>query len=88
MLRANSRPSGRCIGPKWVHLPAGECLGEERRAAKLGFRGLLANWEKLSSRPWLPELLGYEETERSRKSLERRVKGTSIGAFKPMTDFD
>ena len=60
----------------------------KRRAAKLRLWGLLANWEKLSSRPWLPELLGYEETERSRKSLERRVKSAKIGAFKPMADFD
>jgi DNA replication protein DnaC len=60
----------------------------KRRAAKLGLWGLMANWEKLSSRPWLPELLGYEETERARKSLERRVKSAKIGAFKPMADFD
>ena len=58
------------------------------RAAKLGLWGIVANWEKLASRPWLPELLRYEETERTRKSLERRVKSAKMGAFKPMADFD
>lgn len=58
------------------------------RATKLGLWGLLANWEKLSSRPWIPELLSCEETERARKSLERRVKSAKVGTFKPIADFD
>ncbi len=33
-------------------------------------------------------MLGYEETERARRSLERRIKNALIGAFKPMADFD
>lgn len=59
-----------------------------KRASKLGLYGLVANWEKVASEPWLPELIGYEESERARRSLERRVKNAKLQRFKPMADFD
>lgn len=58
------------------------------RAGKLGFHGLVANWEKVASEPWLPELIRYEESERGRRSLERRVRNARLQRFKPMADFD
>lgn len=58
------------------------------RARALGLHGLDAQWDQLGSAPWVADLLGFEETERKRRSLERRVKAARIGRFKSMADFD
>jgi DNA replication protein DnaC len=58
------------------------------RARRLGLWGLLAQWDALSKQPWVREYLGVEEDERGRRSLERRIKGARLGAFKSMADFD
>jgi DNA replication protein DnaC len=58
------------------------------RARKLGLYGLLANWHTVAQEDWLPRLLDYEEAERHRRSLEKRLKQARIGSFKPMADFD
>jgi len=60
----------------------------KERARRLGLWGLLANWDELSKQPWVREYLGVEEDERSRRSLERRIRGARLGAFKAMVDFD
>jgi len=59
-----------------------------QRAAALRLNGLLANWSEVASANWVPQLLAWEEAERTRRSLERRVRCASIGAFKPLVDFD
>ena len=59
-----------------------------RRARKLALHGLVANWEKVASEPWLPEVIRYEESERGRRSLERRIRQAKLQRFKPMADFD
>ena len=59
-----------------------------RRARKLRLYGLLSAWNKLCSKPWVPELIELEEAERARRSREYRIKNAKIGAFKPFTDFD
>ena len=33
-------------------------------------------------------MLGYEDAERTRRSLERRIKGARLGRFKPLADYD
>jgi DNA replication protein DnaC len=38
--------------------------------------------------PWLPRLLEIEDTERLRRSLERRLHNACLGAFRPIADFD
>src|SRR5512143_2884339 len=58
------------------------------RARKLGFWGLLAHWDDLGDASWLEKLLTYEEEERGRRSLERRLQRARIGRFKPFADFD
>lgn len=58
------------------------------RARRLKLWGLLANWELLSKQAWVREYLGVEEDERDRRSLERRIHGARLGAFKSMADFD
>ncbi len=58
------------------------------RARRLGLWGLLANWDSLNKQSWVREYLGVEEDERSRRSLERRIRGARLGAFKSIADFD
>jgi len=58
------------------------------RAKSLGLYGLLAHWKDLADEPWLERFIEYEEVERRRRSLERRVKSAQLGRFKPMADFD
>lgn len=58
------------------------------RLKSLGLFGLLTCWEQLADKPWLREVLSIEESERQKRSLERRLKNSRIAAFKPMADFD
>ena len=37
---------------------------------------------------WVTPLLSWEEQERARRSLERRLRTAHIGRFKPLCDFD
>ncbi len=59
-----------------------------RRAKELGLHGLVTNFAKVGNEPWLPDLIAWEEQERARRSLERRIKNAKLGSFKPMADFD
>src|SRR5450631_4118664 len=61
---------------------------QRARAAALNLHGLLAHWGEVSSEPWLTPLLGWEEQERARRGLERRLRSAHIGRFKPLCDFD
>jgi DNA replication protein DnaC len=58
------------------------------RLLRLGLHGLLANVETVIQEPWLGQLLQIEETERSRRSLRRRLKATRLQKYTPMADFD
>jgi DNA replication protein DnaC len=60
------------------------------RAKRLALWGLLAQWEELNDgdQLWLQRLLDWEEHERQRRSLERRLSQAHIGRFKPLADFD
>jgi len=62
------------------------------RAQALRLMGLLAHWDAVQSDTarlaWTGELLGWEESERARRSLERRLRSAHIGRFKPLADFD
>ena len=59
-----------------------------QRATALQLHGVLAHWADCAGQPWLEPLLGWEETERARRSLERRLRCAHIGRFKPLVDFD
>jgi len=59
-----------------------------KRLQQLGLWGLVAHWPDIAAEPWLGTVLAYEEAERARRSLERRLRRATIGAFKPMADFD
>jgi len=63
---------------------------EQRKARALALKlyGLLDHWHEVCDEPWLEPLLQWEETERARRSLERRITSAHIGRFKPLADFD
>ena len=58
------------------------------RAKALNLFGLLANWEEAAAAGWVRTLLDWEDQERARRSLERRLRTAHIGRFKPLCDFD
>ncbi len=58
------------------------------RAQALRLHGLLAHWSDALAAGWVDQLLAWEEEERSRRSLERRLKEARIGRFKSICDFD
>lgn len=58
------------------------------RAQALRLHGLLVHWPEAATAAWVEPLLQWEEDERSRRSLERRLTDAHIGQFKPLCDFD
>jgi len=66
--------------------PSLEAVRERLR--HLGFYGLLAHAQSLINEPWLERVLDIEDTERSHRSLKRRLDNARLGAFKPIADFD
>jgi DNA replication protein DnaC len=58
------------------------------RATALHLHGLVAHWPEAIKEPWLAALIDWEEQERTRRSLERRLRDAQIGRFKPLCDFD
>jgi DNA replication protein DnaC len=66
--------------------PTPDPLLERARALKL--YGLLAHWEEIAETGWIEPLIRWEECERQRRSLERRLRAARIGRFKPLADFD
>jgi len=61
---------------------------QRARAAALNLHGLLAHWNEVAAEAWVTPLLGWEEQERARRGLERRLRSAHIGRFKPLCDFD
>lgn len=59
-----------------------------RRAAALQLSGLLAHWTEVRHLQWVPELVAWEEVERARRGLQRRLRRARLGAYKPLADFD
>ncbi len=60
----------------------------QKQARDLKLHGLLLHWDQIRDAPWLPDLLTWEDNERARRGLQRRLSRARIGAFKPMADFD
>ncbi len=54
------------------------------RAEALHLHGLLAHWPEVATEAWVAPLLGWEEQERARRSLERRL-GSPSGAIPTAT---
>ena len=58
------------------------------RTKALKLYGLLAHWDEIAGAAWLEPLIDWEEQERARRGLERRLANARIGRFKPLADFD
>ena len=61
-------------------------------ASSLRLHGLLAHWADVMTDPEaakrVAQWLDWETYERSRRSLERRLRDAHIGQFKPLADYD
>ena len=60
----------------------------QTRANALRLYGLLTHWSDVAAEPWVAPLVQWEEDERARRSLERRIRDAHLGSFKPLCDFD
>jgi len=58
------------------------------RTKTLKLYGLLAHWDEIENAPWLASFINWEETERSKRSLERRLNSARLGRFKSLSEFD
>ena len=58
------------------------------RAKALKLYGLLAHWETVAANDWVAPLIAWEEHERARRGLERRLSNAHLGRFKPLADFN
>ncbi|MEA3278454.1 MAG: IS21-like element helper ATPase IstB [Pseudomonadota bacterium] len=58
------------------------------RAKALKLYGLLAHWQEVAAAPWIEPLIQWEEEQRARRSLERRLGSAHLGRFRPLADFD
>lgn len=59
-----------------------------QRAQALHLHGLLQHWPEIAAESWVVQLILWEEQERLRRSLERRLQAARIGRFKSLCDFD
>src|ERR1700693_5865315 len=69
--------------------------GLHARAKALRLHGLVAHWSEAIAEPdlaktggWVEQMLDWEEQERARRNLERRLQNAHIGRFKAVCDFD
>ena len=62
----------------------------KQRVIALKLHGMLAHWDALSEADlaWVQQLVAWEEVERKRRGLERRLGAAHIGRFKSLSDFD
>lgn len=84
-MHANTMTTTTTATPRSPHSSAD---AQKERAARLQLHGLVARWDEVRDAPWLPTVIEIEETERQRRSLERRIRNARIGRFKPIADFD
>ncbi len=72
--------------------PSDPILRDElkQRIVALKLYGLMIHWDALleSDLLWVQQLVAWEEVERKRRGLERRLGAAHIGRFKSLSDFD
>lgn len=60
----------------------------QRRAQALRLNGLLEHWDEVAAADWVAPLIQWEEEERGRRSLQRRLRDAHLGKFRTLADFD
>lgn len=63
-----------------------DALKQSLRA--LGLWGLYAHFDEVATEPWLQVVIRHEQSERLKRSLQRRLKQATLGSFKLVADFD
>ena len=58
------------------------------RAQKLGLWGLVTHWDEVEGSTWIERLLDFEESERRKRSLDRRLQKAKIGPEATRCDAD
>lgn len=58
------------------------------RVKALKLYGLINNWDKVYEEKWVEQLLQWEESARSQRSLDTRLRSARLGKFKPLVNFD
>jgi DNA replication protein DnaC len=66
--------------------PDREALAD--RLKKIGLHGIAASLGGMADLAPVVDLVGLEETDRRKRSYERRLRHARIGAFKSMADYD
>jgi len=67
--------------------PSQPLTDDQKHACRLGMWGLLAHWNAIH--PDLrQQLLSAQQAKRHERSLERRIRTSRLGNFKPLTDFN
>ena len=69
-------------------MPTTDLATLKHRAQALQLHGVLSHWDTCCTEHWVGTLLDWEEQERSRRSMERRLHSARIGRFKPLVDYD
>ncbi len=59
-----------------------------RRLRALGLLGLATRLDDIRGEPWLQRVVDIETEERQHRGLDRRMKNSRLGRFKPIADFD
>lgn len=62
----------------------------KQQAKMLKLHGLIAHWDELNGEhlPLIRTWLQWEEVERKKRGLQRRLDAAHLGQFKPLADFD
>ncbi len=58
------------------------------RVKALKLHGVAAHWNELNYKDDIAQLVIWEEEERARRSLNRRLTSAHLGRFKPLSEFD
>lgn len=59
-----------------------------QRAESLKLLGIVSHWNELTDLSLIENILQWEEIARKNNGLERRLKNSHIGRFKPLSQFD
>lgn len=60
----------------------------QKRLRALNLLGLAARVDEVRAEPWLSRVIQIEDEERQHRGLDRRLKNSRLGRFKPIADYD
>lgn len=59
-----------------------------QRLRALGLLGLATRLDEIRDEAWLHRVIAIEDEERQHRGLDRRMKNSRLGRFKPIADYD